>query len=95
MSSRTFLLPQFPIIPTDMPIEFKRVQFPIIVAFAMTINKPQDQTISVCSLDLGIRCFSHEQLYVVCSRVDKPSSLFVLAEDELTKNIVHLIGLRK
>ena len=36
------LLPRIPIIPTDMPIEFKRVQFPIRLVFAMTINKSQD-----------------------------------------------------
>jgi ATP-dependent DNA helicase PIF1 len=33
------LLPRIPIIPTDVPIQFKRLQFPIRLAFAMTINK--------------------------------------------------------
>ena len=33
------LIPRIPIIPTDMPFEFKQIQFPIRVAFAMTINK--------------------------------------------------------
>ena len=62
--------------------------------FAMTINKSQGQTMFVCSLDLSTPCFSHGQLYVACSRVGKPSSLFVLAKDGLTKNIVHTIALR-
>ncbi|XP_015378227.1 PREDICTED: ATP-dependent DNA helicase pif1-like [Diuraphis noxia] len=88
------LLPRIPIITTDVPIEFKRVQFPIRLAFAMTINKSQSQTITVCGLDLGTPCFSHGQLYVACSRVGKPSSLFVLAKDGFTKNIVHSIALR-
>ncbi|KAL7295133.1 hypothetical protein TKK_0011600 [Trichogramma kaykai] len=35
------LLPRIPMIPTDMPFEFKRMQFPIRLAFAMTINKAQ------------------------------------------------------
>ncbi|XP_027843493.2 uncharacterized protein LOC114124439 [Aphis gossypii] len=65
-----------------------------IFAFAMTINKSQGQTMSVCDLDLSTPCFSHGQLYVACSRVGKPSSLFVLAKDGLTKNIVHAIALR-
>jgi len=30
-------------IPTDMPFEFKRLQFPTRIAFAMTINKAQGQ----------------------------------------------------
>jgi ATP-dependent DNA helicase PIF1 len=35
------LLPRIPIIPTDMSFEFKRLQFPVRLAFAMTINKAQ------------------------------------------------------
>jgi len=88
------LIPRIPIIPTNVPIQFKRIQFPIRLAFAMTINKSQGQTMSVCGLDLRTPCFSHGQLYVACSRVGKPSSLFVLANDGLTKNIVHAIALR-
>ena len=30
-----------PIISIDIPIEFKRIQFPIRLAFTMMINKPQ------------------------------------------------------
>jgi len=33
---------------TDVLIKFKRVQFPIRLTFAMTINKFQGQTMSVC-----------------------------------------------
>ena len=65
---------RIPIITIDVPIEFKRVQFPIRLAFAMTINKSQ-----------GLTIFSHGQLYVACSREDKPFSLFVLAKDGLTQ----------
>jgi hypothetical protein len=35
------LLPRIPMIPTDMPFEFKRLQFPVRLAFAMTITKVQ------------------------------------------------------
>ncbi|XP_060873979.1 uncharacterized protein LOC132947750 [Metopolophium dirhodum] len=37
------LIPRIPIIPTDLPFQFKRIQFPVRVAFAMTINKSQGQ----------------------------------------------------
>ncbi|XP_073990502.1 uncharacterized protein [Rhodnius prolixus] len=74
-------------------IPFKRLQFPIRLAFAMSINKSQGQTMSICGLDLENPCFSHGQLYVACSRVGKPSNLFVLAKDRLTKNIVHRLVL--
>jgi ATP-dependent DNA helicase PIF1 len=33
------LLPRIPMIPTDMSFEFKSLQFPMILAFAMIINK--------------------------------------------------------
>jgi ATP-dependent DNA helicase PIF1 len=35
------LLPRIPMIPTDMLFEFKLLQFPVRLAFAMTINKAQ------------------------------------------------------
>lgn len=83
------LIPRIPMIPTDMPFEFKRIQFPIRLAFAMTINKSQGQSLSVCGLNLENECFSHGQLYVACSRVGKPSALIVFAPDNKTKNIVY------
>ena len=74
-------------IPTNMPFEFKIIQFPIHVAFAMTINKSQSQSLSVCGLNLGNPRFSHGQLYVACSSVGKPSDLFVLVPNKKTKNV--------
>ena len=38
------LIPRIPMIPTDLPFPFKRLQFPIKVSFAITINKVQGQT---------------------------------------------------
>jgi ATP-dependent DNA helicase PIF1 len=35
------LLPRIPMIPTNMSFEFKRLQFSVRIAFAMTINKTQ------------------------------------------------------
>ena len=83
------LILRISIIPTDMPFEFKRIQFPIRLAFTMTTNKSQGQSLSVCGLNLENACFSHGQLYVACSRVGKPSALFVLAHDNKTKNVVY------
>jgi ATP-dependent DNA helicase PIF1 len=42
------LLPRIPMITTDMPFEFKRLLFPVRLAFAMTINKAQGQSLKVC-----------------------------------------------
>lgn len=83
------LIPRIPMIPTDMPFDFKRLQFPIRLAFAMTINKAQGQSLQVCGLNLTNPCFSHGQLYVACSRVGKPSDLYIFAPDGKTRNIVY------
>ncbi|XP_059169815.1 uncharacterized protein LOC131951424 [Physella acuta] len=83
------LLPRIPMIPTDMPFDFKRLQFPVRLAFAMTINKAQGQSLQVCGLNLQNPCFSHGQLYVACSRVGKSSDLYVYVPEDKTKNIVY------
>ncbi|XP_065370863.1 uncharacterized protein LOC135963006 [Calliphora vicina] len=83
------LLPRIPMITSEMPFDFKRLQFPIRLAFAMTINKAQGQSLQVCGLNLENPCFSHGQLYVACSRVGKPTDLYVYAPEGKTKNIVY------
>lgn len=64
-------IPRIPLIPSvsELSIQFKRLQFPVRVSFAMSINKAQGQTLSVTGLHLEESCFSHAQLYVGCSRV--------------------------
>jgi len=57
-------IPHIPMIPTHLPITFKRLQFPMKVSFALTINKSQGQIFSLVGIDLRKECFSHEQLYV-------------------------------
>ncbi|KAL4134678.1 hypothetical protein QTP88_006404 [Uroleucon formosanum] len=39
-------IPRISMIPTDLPFDFKRLQFPVRLAFAMTINKSQGQSLS-------------------------------------------------
>lgn len=40
-------------ITTDTPIHFKRLQFPVRVAFEMTINKSQRQSFQICGFKLS------------------------------------------
>jgi ATP-dependent exoDNAse (exonuclease V) alpha subunit len=46
-----------------------RYQFPVAVAFALTINKAQGQSLDVVSIYLPQPVFGHGQLYVALSRV--------------------------
>jgi ATP-dependent DNA helicase PIF1 len=83
------LIQRIPLIPTDLPYQFKRFQFPVKCCFAMTINKAQGQTMRVAGIDLSRNCFSHGQLYVALSRVTDRCNLFVFAPEKETKNVVH------
>ena len=85
----TVFIPRIPLIPSDYHFEFKRLQFPVKVCYAMTINKAQGQSLTVCGVDLRNDCFSHGQLYVACSRVSSPDSLVILQPEKKTKNIVY------
>ena len=82
-------LPRIPLIPTDLVLTFKRLQFPVRPAFAMTINKSQGQSLKVAGIDLQTPCFAHGQLYVACSRVGSPKNLFLLAPGGKTANVVY------
>ena len=84
-------IPRIPLISSDAidGLAFKRLQFPIQLSFAMTINKSQGQTFSEVGVDLTTSCFSHGQLYVACSRVGTPRKLHICTTNKRTKNIVY------
>jgi ATP-dependent DNA helicase PIF1 len=63
-------LPRIALYPsqTNLPFTFKRIQFPVALAFAMTINKSQGQTLDAVGLYLTKDLFAHGHLYVALSR---------------------------
>ena len=71
-AEETVFIPCIPLIPSDYHFQFKRLQFPVKLCFAMTINKAQGQSLKVAGVDLRNDCFSHGQLYVACSCVSFP-----------------------
>ena len=58
-----------------------RCQFPIKLAFAMSINKSQGQSLNFNGLWLPEPVFAHGQLYVALSRSGIPSNTKVLIQD--------------
>ena len=82
------IIPRIPIIPTDLPFQFRRLQFPIKLAFSITINKSQGQTLKFVGLNLQTQCFSHGKLYVGCSRVSTGKNLYMYAPKGV-RNIVY------
>ena len=43
-------IPRIPIIPSDVPFNFKRIQFPVRLCFAMSINKSQGRSLKFSKL---------------------------------------------
>ena len=75
-----------------MPL--KRLQFPVRLAFAMTINKSQGQSVEHVEINLQTSVFSHGQLYVALSRCTSPLNISVLLPEQIqesrgTLNVVY------
>lgn len=70
-ASKVHAIPRIKLISADkrLPSKLSRIQFPVVPAFAMTINKSQGQTLERVGLYLMKQVFSHGQLYVGMSRV--------------------------
>ncbi len=87
--------------PSDanLPVTLQRMQFPVRLAYSMTINKSQGQTFDKLGIYLPAPVFSHGQLYVAFSRargysyisikVDNNSSQGLFSNKTLTQNVIY------
>ena len=88
---KVLILPRIPLRynGVDLPFEICRLQFPVKLAFALTINRSQGQSVSKCGILLPKNVWTHGQIYVAFSRCGNPNKIHVWAEQEQFK---HLFG---
>jgi hypothetical protein len=94
-AGKTVFIPRLTITPSDLqlPFQLSRRQFPVRLAFAMTINKSQGQSLDVIGLDFRHPVFTHGQFYVAVSRATSAANIkaiwFAASDnDNTTTNIV-------
>jgi hypothetical protein len=80
--NKVLILPRIPLRygGKTFPFELTRLQFPLKLAFALTINRAQGQSASKCGILLPQNVWTHGQIYVAFSRCGNPNNVFVWAE---------------
>ena len=73
---------------TDLPFQLKRIQFPLRLSYAITINKSQGQTFEKVGIALRNPCFSHGQLYVAFSRARSFGAVKVKVNESLSQGYI-------
>ena len=74
---------------TGFSFMLRRRQFPVRLAFALTINKAQGQSADFVGLDLRIPVFAHGQLYVAFSRATSSQRVKVLLPETELGSVTH------
>ena len=74
-----------------LPFEMKRKQFPVKLAYSMTANKAQGQTLEFVGIYIAREFFSHGQFYVAISRVGNPSSVKILFKKENRYHVRNIV----
>ena len=99
-AGETVFIPWITLSPSDTEIgfEFKWHQHPLCLAFAISINKAQDQSMKNVGLDFRNPVFSHGQFYVAISRATSINRIKAIWNPQsqlpIVKNIVYEVLLK-
>lgn len=86
-AGKTLMIPRIKLHSSSnqFPFILTRLQFPVRLAFAMTINKAQGQTLGRVGVYLPQPVFGHGQLYVALSRVGSADDVTVMIKNTETQ----------
>lgn len=73
---------------SDLPFQLKRKQFPIRLAYSMTITKSQGQTFDRIGVYLPEPVFTHGQLYTALSRVRSKNGLYIQISESTKQGMI-------
>ena len=95
--TKILILPQIPCHygGKNFPFELTQLQFPLKIAFALTINRSQGQSAQKCGILLPKNVWTHGQVYVAFSLCGNPHNIFVWAEQSHFKDCQGRLELRK
>ena len=86
---RHIFVPRIPMECTEsrLGVPFMRRQYPILLAYYLTINRSQGQTLDVVGLELPTSVFMHGHTYVGCGRTGDPYGLHIYSNQEEFQDI--------
>ena len=93
LTGHRFLLPRISLTYTlpKTGIEILRRQFPLTLAYAMTTNKSQGQSLTRGGIDLRDAAFTHGQMFVAWSRFRDPRNVVVLLPQKEPRSFENVV----
>ena len=92
-AGKRYLLPRIPFRSgsSEFPFILRRRQFPVRLAWAMSIHKAQGQTLTRCGVFLPEPVFTHGQLYVCASRASSALGLRIWLGEPIDGHGYHAV----
>ena len=83
-------IPKIPIVCSDtgFPANFRRTQFPILLAYYLTFNIAQGQSLKRVGIQLDWSVFTHGLLYIGMSRSGDPMCISIYADQSEFEHLI-------